>query len=74
MDKQAVMDVIDKDIRPGLQSLGGDIELIDVKENKVYVQLQGACNGCPMATMTIRNGVEVALKDAFPEMEEVVSL
>ena len=74
MDKQAVMAVIEKSIRPGLQSHGGDIELVDVKENKVYVQLQGACNGCPMATMTIRDGVEVALKEAFPEMEEVVSL
>jgi Fe-S cluster biogenesis protein NfuA len=74
MDKNSVNDVIEKDIRPGLQSHGGDIELVDVKENKVYVQLQGACNGCPMATMTIKSGVEAALKQAFPELDEVVSL
>ncbi len=74
MNKETVSAVIEKDIRPGLESHGGGIELVDVKDNKVFVQLTGACNGCPMATMTLRNGVEVALKEAFPELEEVVSL
>jgi len=74
MDKETVSAIIEKDIRPGLESHGGGIDLVDVKDNKVYVQLTGACNGCPMATMTIRNGVEATLKEAFPDMEEVVSV
>lgn len=74
MDKQAVLDVIDKQIRPGLESHGGGIDLIDVKANKVFVRLTGACGGCPMATMTLKQGVEVALRQVFPELEEVVNV
>lgn len=74
MEKQAVLDVIEKQVRPGLESHGGGIDLIDVKENKVFVRLTGACGGCPMATMTLKQGVEAALKQAFPELEEVVNV
>jgi Fe-S cluster biogenesis protein NfuA len=74
MDKQSVEAVIDKQIKPGLEAHGGGIDLIDVKASKVYVRLTGACGGCPMAAMTLKQGVEAALKEAFPELEEVVSL
>ncbi|NLZ53319.1 MAG: NifU family protein, partial [Thermoanaerobacteraceae bacterium] len=58
-----------------LQADGGDVELIDVDEQGVVkVRLQGACGGCPMASMTLKNGIERALKEAIPEVKEVVAV
>lgn len=74
MDKQSVADVIEKDIKPGLEAHGGGIDLIDVKDQKVFVRLTGACGGCPMAAQTLKMGVERALKESFPDIEEVVSV
>ena len=74
MDKQAVSDVIEQQIRPGLAAHGGGIDLIDVKDGHVFVRLTGACGGCPLAAMTLRDGVERALKTAFPDLEGVVSV
>lgn len=71
MDKKEVQKVIDK-IRPGLQADGGDVELVEVTDDGIVkVQLLGACNGCPMSTMTIKNGIEKTLKKQIPEVEEV---
>ena len=61
-------------IRPALQADGGDIELVDVKDGTVKVKLTGHCAGCPMSTMTIKNGVERILKQHIPEVKEVVSV
>jgi len=60
-------------IRPALQNDGGDIELIDVDEEsgQVTVKLVGACGGCPMSQMTLKNGVERILKEAVPEVVSV---
>ena len=74
MDRAAIEELIEKQIRPALASHGGGIELIDVKDSKVFVRLKGACGTCPMAVMTMRLGVERVLKQAFPEIEEVVSV
>jgi len=60
-------------VRPSLRADGGDVELIDVSEGVVTVRLTGACGGCPMATMTLRNGIERALKEQVPEVKEVVA-
>lgn len=73
MDKTAVERVINDKIRPALMSHGGSIELVDVKGNKVYVRLTGACGCCQHAQMTLKMGVEHILKDEFPEIEEVVA-
>ena len=60
---------------PALQADGGDVELVDVDDQGVVkVRLQGACSGCPMASMTLKNGIERVLKEAIPEVKEVVSL
>lgn len=60
-------------IRPNLQSHGGDIELVGTDEDKtVKVRLQGACDGCPGAQMTLKMGVEQLLKEKIPEVKEVV--
>lgn len=64
-----------ENIRPMLQADGGDVELKSVSEDgKVYVSLQGACGSCPMATLTLKMGIEAKLKDMFPEVTEVVSV
>lgn len=72
LDKAEVSRVLD-DIRPALQSHGGDVQLVDVEEDgTVKVVLQGACKGCPMAQMTIQRGVEARLKKELPEVKQVV--
>ena len=60
-------------IRPTLQSDGGDVELVDVNEGIVRLKLKGACAGCPMATMTLRHGIERILKEQIPELKEVLA-
>jgi Fe-S cluster biogenesis protein NfuA len=63
------------DVRPSLQMDGGDIELIDVDETgKVKVKLTGACHGCPMAQLTLKQGVEQYLKKTVPEISTVESI
>ena len=60
-------------IRPQLQADGGDLEFVSLEaDGKVYVKLTGACGSCPMATMTLKQGVERVLKDAIPEVTEVI--
>lgn len=63
-------------VRPALQNDGGDIELIDVDEatGVVTVKLVGACGGCPMSQMTLKNGVERILKEAVPEVVSVEAI
>jgi Fe-S cluster biogenesis protein NfuA len=72
---QRVGAVIDQ-IRPMLQSHGGDIELVGVDESTgvVSVRLQGACQGCPGAAMTLKMGVERHLKEHVPEVAEVTTV
>jgi Fe-S cluster biogenesis protein NfuA len=68
--KEKVQAVLDK-IRPMLQADGGDVELVDVIDGIVKVRLQGACKGCPMSQMTLRNGIERVLKKELPEVKAV---
>ena len=61
-------------IRPALQADGGDVELVGVEDGVVKVSLRGACAGCPMATMTLKQGIERILKEEVPEVKEVVAV
>ncbi len=61
-------------IRPALQADGGDGELVDVVGGVVKVRLTGACGGCPMATITLKNGIEALLKEEVPAVERVESV
>lgn len=71
--KERVEEVL-KQVRPTLQADGGDVELIGVTDDGVVkVQLTGACGSCPFSTMTLKHGIEMRLKDAIPEIKEVVS-
>ena len=74
MIKQQVETALEK-IRPFLQRDGGDIQLIDVTDDGVVkVQLTGACQGCPMSQMTLKQGVERALMKEVPGVKEVQSI
>lgn len=60
-------------IRPALQSDGGDVEFVEMTEDGVVkVRLKGACGSCPMATVTLKNGIEKTLKEKVPGVKEVV--
>jgi Fe-S cluster biogenesis protein NfuA len=61
-------------VRPALLADGGDVQLIDVKDGVVILKLTGACSGCPMATMTLKGGIERVLKEQVPEVKEVVAV
>ena len=61
-------------VRPNLQSDGGDVELVDVNEGVIKLKLTGACAGCPMASMTLQHGIERILKEKIPEVKEVIAV
>ena len=61
-------------VRPALQADGGDVELVDMNEGVVSLKLKGACAGCPMAAITLRNGIERILKEQVPEVKEVIAV
>jgi len=72
--QQKVKDALAK-VRPSLQADGGDVELISVSdEGVVKVRLTGACGSCPMATMTLKAGIERVLKKEVPEVKRVEAL
>jgi len=72
--REKVEEILDK-VRPFLQRDGGDVELVDVEEDgTVKVKLKGACGSCPMATMTLKMGIEKTLKEHIPEVKEVVQV
>ena len=63
------------EIRPFLQSDGGDISLLSIEDDKlVKVQLQGACVGCSVNQMTLRSGVEMTIKKYAPQIEQVINI
>ncbi len=74
LDQEKVKKVLNS-VRPSLQMDGGDVELVKIREdNVVEVKLKGACGGCPMATMTLKMGIEKAMQKEIPEVKEVVSV
>ncbi|GAF77205.1 unnamed protein product [marine sediment metagenome] len=70
--REKVEAALDK-IRPSLVADGGNVELIDVNDGVVKLKLTGACAGCPMSTLTLKNGIERILKQEIPEIKEVVA-
>ena len=71
---EKVAGVIENRINPAVASHGGQIELIDVQDTVVYVQLSGGCQGCGMATVTLKQGIERMLREACPEISDVVDV
>jgi Fe-S cluster biogenesis protein NfuA len=68
-----VEEVLNK-IRPDLIRDGGNVELVAVNDGTVKLKLVGACAGCPMSTLTLKNGIERILKQEIPEVKEVVAV
>ena len=71
MDKEKIRSTLDT-IRPALQADGGDLELVEITdEGIIKVRLTGACGGCPMSQMTLKEGIERFMKEAHPEIKSV---
>lgn len=69
--RERVQEILDQ-VRPSLQADGGDVELVEITEDGIVrVRLKGACGSCPMSTMTLKMGIERALKSQIPEVKEV---
>lgn len=70
--RRQIKKLIETEINPAVAGHGGVIELLDVMNNKVYLRMGGGCQGCGMASQTLRHGVERMIRDQFPDIEEVV--
>ena len=70
--KQRVQEVIDTQINPAVAMHGGYITLLDVKEGVAYVEMGGGCQGCGAASLTLKHGVEMLLREEVPEIREVL--
>lgn len=68
--EEKVKAVLDE-VRPRLQADGGDVEFVSLEDGVVNVRLKGACGGCPMATLTLKQGIETAVKKVVPEVTAV---
>jgi len=73
-DVKKIKELLEKDIQPAVAMDGGYIEFVSYKEGIVYLSLQGACSGCPSATITLKQGIENRLKQFVPEIKEVLEV
>ena len=70
--RNRVQEILDSQINPYVASHGGVVRLIDVRDNNVFVQMGGGCQGCGMANVTLRQGVEVAIRASIPEVGDIL--
>ena len=70
--KTRVQELIDSMINPAVAGHGGYVELIDVQDNRVYLQMGGGCQGCGAADITLKSGIERLIKEELPEVTEVL--
>jgi Fe-S cluster biogenesis protein NfuA len=63
-----------EEVRPRLQADGGDVEFVSMEDGEVRVRLKGACGGCPMAAITLKQGIERTLKEKVPGVSSVVAV
>jgi len=71
-DAQAVQELLDTKINPGLASHGGFVALLDYKDDTAYITFGGGCQGCGLVDVTLKDGVEVTIKEALPQVKKVV--
>lgn len=71
---QRVLQVLEQQINPSIASHGGRAELVAVEDETAYLRLGGGCQGCGMASVTLKQGIEVALREAVPEITQVVDV
>ncbi len=72
--EKRIREILDNEIRPAVAMDGGDITFEKYEDGVVYLYLQGSCSGCPSSSMTLKVGIETRLKEAIPEVQEVVSV
>ena len=70
--KSRVQELIETSINPAVAGHGGYVELLDVKDNVVYLQMGGGCQGCGAADITLKAGIERLIKEEMPEIVEVL--
>ena len=70
--KEKVQKILDEMINPAIASHGGFVDLLDVKENLVYLRLGGGCQGCGMVNVTLKQGIEATLKEEIPQIAGVI--
>lgn len=71
--EQAIIDIINH-LRPFLINDGGDIEFVKYENNIVYIKMMGACSNCHMLDLTLKEGIEAAIKSEIPEVLEVINI
>ena len=72
-EKEIIIDIIDH-LRPFLINDGGDIEFIKYENNIVYIKMTGACANCHMLDLTLKEGIEAAIKSEVPNVKEVINI
>jgi Fe-S cluster biogenesis protein NfuA len=73
-EARTIQELLETRINPSIASHGGHITLIDVKDDTVFVRLEGGCQGCGMADVTLRQGVEVEIKEAVPSIAHILDV
>lgn len=69
---EIVQNFFQNEVNPSIASHGGHFTLLDIKDNNVYVELGGGCQGCSMANVTLRQGVESRLRELLPELNDLI--
>ena len=72
--RHRVEEVLDNEINPQVASHGGVVQLLDVKDNNLFIQMGGGCQGCGMANVTLKHGVEAAIRQAVPEVGAILDV
>ena len=67
-----IQNILNSEINPMVASHGGFIEVLDFKENTAFIHMGGGCQGCGMASVTLKQGVERALREQVPEVQEIL--
>ena len=69
---QKIQELIDERINPAVAAHGGQIELLNVDDDSIYIHMGGGCQGCGMANVTLKHGIEAMIQEVFPEIKHVV--
>ena len=72
--RRKIDNLLEEQVRPSLAAHGGNVEVIDVDNNQVYLKLSGGCQGCSSSNATLKQGIEKIIKQNFPEIKEVIDL
>ena len=71
---QEIQRIFDEQVNPQIAAHGGYVQLLEVQGSKAYIEMGGGCQGCGMANVTLKQGVEVAVKEQLPEIEELIDV